>query len=75
MDNTLMDMNQLVLLLAPTEASEKTLEILSFLSSLLIESEDSISFFQSNDQEKITAFLTSRFDRFFTEKIQEIRSV
>jgi mannitol operon transcriptional antiterminator len=75
MDNTLMDMNQLVLLLAPTEASEKTLEILSFLSSLLIESEDSISFFQSNDQEKITAFLTSRFDRFFAEKIQEIRRV
>jgi mannitol operon transcriptional antiterminator len=75
MDGSLMDMNYLVLLLAPEAASEKALEILSFLSSLLIESEESISIFQSNDFETITAFLASRFDHFFTEKLQEIRSV
>jgi mannitol operon transcriptional antiterminator len=75
MDNTLMEMKCLILLLAPGTASEGAMEILSFLSSLLIESEESMAFFQSNDQGKITVFLTAKLDQFFDEKLVEIRSV
>lgn len=75
MDNAYMKMKHLVLLLAPVIASEEELEVLSFLSSLLIESEETISTFQSDNKEQILALLTARFDQFFTEKLQEIRSV
>ncbi|MDQ0202014.1 BglG family transcription antiterminator [Neobacillus ginsengisoli] len=75
MDNAYMKMKHLVLLLAPVIASEEEMEVLSFLSSLLIESEETISIFQSENKEQISALLTSRFDQFFTEKLQEIRSV
>jgi mannitol operon transcriptional antiterminator len=75
MDQNEMEISVLVLLLSPKEVSERELEVLSYLSSILIESEESISVFQSNDQGKILALLTERFDQFFTEKLKEIRSV
>lgn len=73
MDDSSMKMKQLVLLLSPLSASEWTLEVLSYLSSLLIESAESIAVFQSNREEQIEAFLTGRLDEFFTEKLTEIR--
>jgi mannitol operon transcriptional antiterminator len=75
MDNTLMEMKCLILLLAPESASKGVMEILSYLSSLLIESDESIAVFQSIDQVKITDFLTEKLDRFFEEKLVKIRSV
>ncbi len=75
MDDAIMEMNQIVLLLAPEVASEGALEVLSYVSSLLIESEESITVFESNDDEKILALLTVRFDAFFNEKLLEIRRV
>lgn len=75
MDGNKMGMKSLVLMLSPEEASERVLEVLSSLSSLLIESEESISVFQSNDQGRIETLLTRRFDQFFDEKLTKIRSV
>jgi mannitol operon transcriptional antiterminator len=75
MDQNMMEMEFLVLMLSPEEATEGEMEVLSFLSTLLIESEDSISVFQSGDQSKIEVFLTKRFNLFFAEKLKEIRSV
>jgi mannitol operon transcriptional antiterminator len=75
MDQKVMEINSIVLMLSPEETAESSLEVLSFLSSLLIESEESIALFQTVHQEEILAFLTARFDQFFTEKLNNIRSV
>jgi mannitol operon transcriptional antiterminator len=75
MDQAPMDMKVLLLMLSPEEATERELEVLSYLSSVLIESGESISVFQSNNQDRIITLLTSRFDQFFNEKLKEIRSV
>ncbi|MBU8879295.1 BglG family transcription antiterminator [Bacillus sp. FJAT-29790] len=75
MDENEVEMKFLVLLLSPTNTSEKALEVLSYLSSLLIESEENIAVFQSQDYVKIAGLLTARLDQFFNEKLQEFRSV
>jgi mannitol operon transcriptional antiterminator len=75
MDQSEIEMKELVLLLSPESASKETLEVLSYLSTLLIESEESISLFQSNNEDKILAFLTAKFDQFFHEKLHELRRV
>jgi mannitol operon transcriptional antiterminator len=75
MDDHQMGMKYLILLLSPADASEQALEILSFLSSLLIESEENIAAFQSNDEAKILDLLTKRFDQYFKQKIKELWSV
>ncbi|WP_318506202.1 BglG family transcription antiterminator [Bacillus sp. T3] len=75
MDDDPMEMKQLLLLLTPLESSEWTLELLSYLSSLLIESAESIAIFESKQQATISDLLTARFDQFFTEKLQHLRSV
>jgi mannitol operon transcriptional antiterminator len=75
MDQKEMEIKSILLMLSPQETSESSLEVLSYLSSLLIESEESISLFQSDSQEEILVYLTTRFDQFFTEKLTNIRSV
>lgn len=75
MDQKEMEIRSIVLMLSPEETAESSLEVLSYLSSLLIESEESISVFQSDDKEEILAYLTARFDQFFTEKLNILRSV
>ncbi|MDP4086482.1 MAG: BglG family transcription antiterminator [Bacillota bacterium] len=75
MDQEFINMKHLVLLLSPQRTSDQTLEVLSFLSTLLIESEESIADFQSMDEETIVSFLAARFDQFFNEKLLELRSV
>jgi mannitol operon transcriptional antiterminator len=75
MDQSFLEVKHLVLLLSPEIQSESGLEVLSFLSTLLIESYESISLFQSNDQERISAFLSARLDQYFHEKVQELRRV
>lgn len=75
MDQVPMEMRFLLLMLSPEEASERELEVLSYLSSVLIENEESISVFQSKNQDKIVTLLTARFDQFFNEKIIQLRSV
>ncbi|MBV7508751.1 BglG family transcription antiterminator [Bacillus sp. sid0103] len=75
MDQKQMEIRSILLMLSPQETAESSLEVLSYLSSLLIESEESIALFQSDQQEEILAYLTARFDQFFTEKLNNIRSV
>jgi mannitol operon transcriptional antiterminator len=75
MDQIKMEMKYLILLLSPESASERVLEVLSYLSTLLIENGESISVFQSHDKGKIGTLLTARLDQFFNEKLNEIRSV
>ncbi|MBS8265674.1 PRD domain-containing protein [Mesobacillus boroniphilus] len=75
MDGSPMEVKFLLLMLSPEEPDEKTLEVLSHLSSLLIESEESTAIFESNDENQIASYLSTRFEQFFTEKIEHLRSV
>ena len=75
MDQSQIEMKHLLLLLSPVKAAESTLEVLSFISSILIESEESLAVFQSDEQDKVASFLTARLDQFFNEKVQNVRSV
>ncbi|WP_066070912.1 BglG family transcription antiterminator [Neobacillus soli] len=75
MDDNEMEMKLLLLLLSPAHTSEKTLEVLSFLSSLLIESEETMTVFQSANYERIAGLLSGRLDQFFNDKLKVLRSV
>lgn len=75
MDGISMEMESFILMLSPEDASERVLEVLSYLSTLFIESEENISVFQSSNQDRIEALLSGRFDQFFDEKLKELRSV
>ncbi|MEH7414748.1 PRD domain-containing protein [Neobacillus drentensis] len=75
MDGVEINMENLILLLSPSRTTNKTLEVLSFLSSLLIESNETIQIFQSNNKEQMTELLTGRFEQFFNHKLTELRSV
>lgn len=75
MDNSIIETEHILVLLSPEQASSKMLELLSYISSLLIESDESIAIFQSRNEESIRNYLTIKFDKYFEEKIKEIRSV
>lgn len=75
MDGSPMEVKFLLLMLSPEEPDEKTLEVLSHLSSLLIESEESKAIFESNDENQIASYLSTRFEQFYNEKIEHLRSV
>ncbi|GGJ94792.1 transcriptional regulator MtlR [Lentibacillus kapialis] len=68
MDASVMEMNTLLLMLAPMDADPEVLETLSYLSSLMIE-EESIQILESGERDRIEAYLSSRFFKWLTENI------
>lgn len=75
MDNSLIEADSILLLLSPEQSSSRILDVLSYISSLVIDSDDSISLFQSKNYEWIAAYLATQFNTYFHEKIKETRSV
>ncbi|WP_342047547.1 BglG family transcription antiterminator [Bacillus sp. OTU530] len=75
MDNSLIKADSILLLLSPEQSSSRILDVLSYISSLVIDSDDSISLFQSKNYEWIAAYLATQFNTYFHEKIKETRSV
>lgn len=75
MDQSDVRVDILLLLLAPRDYSSQGLEVLSYISSILIENGDSITLFESADDRSISAYLSAQFEQFFYEKISELRSV
>ncbi|MCP8969636.1 transcription antiterminator [Ectobacillus sp. SYSU M60031] len=75
MDNIMMEADTLLMLLSPGAPSPQAVELLSHISSLLIENETTIALFESHNYSAISAYLTTRFDHYFSEKLKEIRSV
>ncbi|RCW76913.1 BglG family transcription antiterminator [Saliterribacillus persicus] len=69
MDGSQMEMKNLLLMISPVEADEATLEILSFISGLLIKDEDNMVLFQTQDEEKIRDYLAEQLHVFLHEKI------
>jgi mannitol operon transcriptional antiterminator len=68
MDGEEMIVNTVLMMLAPTDTSNEVLEILSFISNLLIQREENSRLFESEDEEKIREFLMEQFQKFFKEK-------
>jgi mannitol operon transcriptional antiterminator len=69
MDDTRTGMNRLLLLLAPESPSNQVLEVLSHISALIIEGDESLAVFESQDQETVASFLGGRFQRFLKDQL------
>ncbi|PAV31278.1 transcriptional antiterminator [Virgibacillus profundi] len=68
MDGENMKMNTIVLMLAPEVTHQEVLEALSFLSSLIIQGQESIKLFESGNESHIKQFLSEQFQKFLQEK-------
>ncbi|MDC3416922.1 BglG family transcription antiterminator [Aquibacillus salsiterrae] len=73
MDGNEMQVETILLMLAPLETSEASLEILSFISGLMIKDQLSTTIFGSKDETKISQFLSGELNEFINKKIS-IRS-
>lgn len=71
MDNSKIQMKNLLLMLAPENMPEDVQEVLSYISGLLVSSKENLDLFQSADEKRILEFLTLKFDQLFKEKIQD----
>lgn len=68
MDGTESEVSQLLLLLSPQPYHEPGLEVLSFISTVIIENERSIKLFETGDESVIHTYLAKKFERFIHEK-------
>jgi mannitol operon transcriptional antiterminator len=69
MDQSFIDVDNIILLLAPQEVPKHVLEVLSYISTLIIEDEKSVEVFQSKDQNLISAQLSTKLEHFYYEKL------
>ncbi|SHM74137.1 BglG family transcription antiterminator [Gracilibacillus kekensis] len=69
MDGNPVVMENLLLMISPENIEEVGLEVLSFISGLLIKDGESKNLFQSQDQEAISTYLAQQLHEFITEKI------
>jgi mannitol operon transcriptional antiterminator len=70
MDDTQTWTRNLLLMLSPEKSSKKALEVLSHISVLIIESEESSALFGSQDQDAIASYLSKRFHQFLWNKFE-----
>ncbi|ASK62512.1 transcriptional antiterminator [Virgibacillus phasianinus] len=68
MDGESMEMDTLLVMLAPEVTHQEVLEVLSYLSSLLIQGQENIDLFESGNETQIKQFLSSQFQKFLQEK-------
>lgn len=70
MDGMEMEVSTLLVLLAPQPCHEASLEVLSLISTVIIENEESIKLFEIEDESQIHAYLAGKFELFIDEKIK-----
>ncbi|TWI54679.1 BglG family transcription antiterminator [Halalkalibacter nanhaiisediminis] len=75
MDQTMMEVETILVLLSPENLPSAALEVLSQISSSIIENEQSISLIESQEERLISSYLASKLEQFFHEKVNELRSV
>lgn len=68
MDNENMYVETLLLMLAPEDLHTEGLEVMSFISSLIVEDEECIEIFQSKEEERIIHYLSNQLHQFFKNK-------
>ncbi|WP_408007836.1 BglG family transcription antiterminator [Pseudalkalibacillus sp. A8] len=69
MDQIPMEVHTVLLMLAPVDIHREGLEVLSFLSSLIVESSESVKILQSKNVEKIDRYVANQLHRFLEEKL------
>lgn len=72
MDKTFIDVDKILLLLAPQSIAKEGLEVLSEISSLLVE-EDVVKVLASRDARQITAFFVTHLHKYILAKIKKER--
>ncbi|WP_240371257.1 BglG family transcription antiterminator [Anoxybacteroides rupiense] len=65
-----MDVERLLLLLAPSDAPEEALSVLSQISSLIIKDEESVRLFSKGTAEQLHSFLGKHLEIFFYQHLQ-----
>lgn len=70
MDGTKIDVTTILLLLAPNPYPTYGMEVLSYISSMIIESEKSIKLFQSGDERRIHTHIGRKLEEFLQGKIK-----
>lgn len=75
MDNTVTEMKTILLMLSPEKVTDESLDVLSYISSLIIQNDESIKMFESSNQEDLFSYLSTHLEKLFEEKLKEIRSV
>jgi len=74
MDGKDVEVDHLLLLLAPKAASKQALEVLSLISAIVVESPESLALFESDNEQLMLSFLSMQLSKFYHEKIQEMRN-
>ncbi|WP_347552689.1 BglG family transcription antiterminator [Pseudalkalibacillus hwajinpoensis] len=69
MDGSFIEMDTILLQLAPEESSSETIEIMSFISSLIIESKESIALFSESDQGTIEVYLANKIKNYIEKQL------
>ncbi|KHE70765.1 BglG family transcription antiterminator, partial [Halobacillus sp. BBL2006] len=69
MDEEWMESDVFILMLAPEEISKEGLEIMSFLSTLLIEDPVSTETFSSKEEDRIKNYVSNQIHQFFKKKL------
>jgi mannitol operon transcriptional antiterminator len=75
MDQIEMKADALIIMLSPDPFHAEGLEVLSFMSAMMIENEETMTLFQSGQEEEIKKWMALKFETFLYEKINELRSV
>jgi mannitol operon transcriptional antiterminator len=68
MDGSLIEMDTVLLQLAPEDSPVESIEIMSYISSLIIESNESIALFSESNQESIGLYLANKM-KSYVEKL------
>jgi mannitol operon transcriptional antiterminator len=71
MDNEIINVNRILLLLAPEQADPNELEIMSFISASIIESKESIHNFETAAKSSLIQYISQKY---FTNFVQNLRS-
>ncbi|WP_027409040.1 BglG family transcription antiterminator [Anoxybacteroides tepidamans] len=66
-----MDVKRILLLVAPKEASEEMLAVLSHVSSLVVKDEESMDLFSYGSEDELRSFLSGHLEKFFYEHLQQ----
>ncbi|WP_261131857.1 BglG family transcription antiterminator [Bacillus sp. Marseille-Q3570] len=69
MDQTPMEIHTILLMLAPVDIHREGLEVLSFLSSLIVESSECVEILQSKNAGKIDHYVANQLHRFLEGKL------
>ncbi|WP_224599455.1 BglG family transcription antiterminator [Bacillus sp. RAR_GA_16] len=70
MDGSLIDMDTVLLQLAPEDSPIESIEIMSYISSLIIESDESIALFSESNQESIGLYLANKMKSYVEKQLK-----